>query len=43
MEKLDHEWILKGSGEGCKHNEKAPATLGLKNMAGTLIVMSKLY
>lgn len=33
MEDLDNRWILQGS-EDCEKNEKFPATLGLKNMAG---------
>jgi len=41
MEDLDNRWILKSSGvESCQHNEKAPATLGLKNMAGVFILVA---
>ncbi|XP_035229041.1 glutamate [NMDA] receptor subunit 1-like isoform X2 [Stegodyphus dumicola] len=38
MEELDNRWILQGS-ETCEKNEKFPATLGLKNMAGVFILV----
>ncbi|XP_071043007.1 glutamate [NMDA] receptor subunit 1 [Parasteatoda tepidariorum] len=38
MEDLDNRWILQGS-ETCEKNEKFPATLGLKNMAGVFILV----
>nr|CAG4643710.1 EOG090X00ST [Lepidurus arcticus] len=40
MEDLDNEWILQGNAQQCEHNEKTPATLGLKNMAGVFILVA---
>nr|CAG4651579.1 EOG090X00ST [Triops cancriformis] len=40
MEDLDTEWILQGNAQQCEHNEKTPATLGLKNMAGVFILVA---
>nr|CAG4644557.1 EOG090X00ST [Leptodora kindtii] len=40
MEDLDEKWIKKGSGPQCEHDEKTPATLGLKNMAGVFILVA---
>lgn len=40
MEDLDERWIKLGSGQQCEHDEKTPATLGLKNMAGVFILVA---
>ena len=40
MEDLDERWIKRGSGQQCEHDEKTPATLGLKNMAGVFILVA---
>nr|CAG4646802.1 EOG090X00ST [Megafenestra aurita] len=40
MEDLDERWIKRGSGQLCEHDEKTPATLGLKNMAGVFILVA---
>ncbi|XP_017884037.1 glutamate [NMDA] receptor subunit 1 isoform X2 [Ceratina calcarata] len=39
MENLDKHWIFQDSVEQCEQSEKAPNTLGLKNMAGVFIVV----
>lgn len=39
MESLDDHWILQGNTQHCEQLEKAPNTLGLKNMAGVFIVV----
>ncbi|XP_076233083.1 glutamate ionotropic receptor NMDA type subunit 1 [Calliopsis andreniformis] len=39
MESLDNHWILQGNIQQCEQFEKAPNTLGLKNMAGVFIVV----
>ena len=38
MEQLDNTWIFQNRKE-CESREKAPATLGLKNMAGVFILV----
>ena len=38
MEQLDNTWIFQNRKE-CETREKAPATLGLKNMAGVFILV----
>ncbi|CAG0892692.1 unnamed protein product [Cyprideis torosa] len=40
MEDLDDKWIFQGMGYSCLEEEKAPATLGLKNMAGVFILVA---
>ncbi|GAB6030252.1 Glutamate [NMDA] receptor subunit 1 [Chamberlinius hualienensis] len=41
MEELDNKWILQTSaGDNCQQSEKAPATLGLRNMAGVFILVA---
>ena len=40
MEDLDERWIKLGNGQQCEHDEKTPATLGLKNMAGVFILVA---
>ena len=40
MEELDNKWILQSPNEDCDSNDKAPATLGLKNMAGVFILVA---
>ncbi|KOX68537.1 Glutamate [NMDA] receptor subunit 1 [Melipona quadrifasciata] len=39
MESLDNHWILRSNVQQCEQLEKAPNTLGLKNMAGVFIVV----
>ncbi|XP_017752386.1 PREDICTED: glutamate [NMDA] receptor subunit 1 isoform X1 [Eufriesea mexicana] len=39
MESLDDHWILQSNRQQCEQLEKAPNTLGLKNMAGVFIVV----
>lgn len=39
MESLDNHWILQDNEQQCEQLEKAPNTLGLKNMAGVFIVV----
>ncbi|XP_067123537.1 glutamate [NMDA] receptor subunit 1-like isoform X1 [Centruroides vittatus] len=39
MEDLDNKWILQGGDKCDNKNEKFPATLGLKNMAGVFILV----
>ncbi|XP_076311520.1 glutamate [NMDA] receptor subunit 1-like [Tachypleus tridentatus] len=39
MENLDNKWILSGGDKCDNKNEKFPATLGLKNMAGVFILV----
>ncbi|KZC11904.1 PREDICTED: glutamate [NMDA] receptor subunit 1 [Dufourea novaeangliae] len=39
MESLDHHWILQDNIQQCEQSDKAPNTLGLKNMAGVFIVV----
>ncbi|KAK8745538.1 hypothetical protein OTU49_000250 [Cherax quadricarinatus] len=40
MEELDNKWILQNQEDMCNTDEKAPATLGLKNMAGVFILVA---
>ena len=41
MEKLDNKWILQNpDNDKCDTDDKAPATLGLKNMAGVFILVA---
>ncbi|XP_071552097.1 glutamate [NMDA] receptor subunit 1-like isoform X2 [Panulirus ornatus] len=40
MEELDNKWILQNQEDHCNTDEKAPATLGLKNMAGVFILVA---
>ncbi|XP_063869966.1 glutamate [NMDA] receptor subunit 1-like isoform X2 [Scylla paramamosain] len=40
MEELDNRWILQNQEDTCNTDEKAPATLGLKNMAGVFILVA---
>lgn len=40
MEELDNKWILQNQEDTCNTDEKAPATLGLKNMAGVFILVA---
>lgn len=40
MEELDNEWILRNQNEECETDDRAPATLGLKNMAGVFILVA---
>ena len=40
MEELDNKWILKTPKDDCDTSDKAPATLGLKNMAGVFILVA---
>ncbi|XP_069999556.1 glutamate [NMDA] receptor subunit 1-like isoform X1 [Penaeus vannamei] len=40
MEELDNKWILQGMDDKCDTDDKAPATLGLKNMAGVFILVA---
>ena len=40
MEELDEKWIKKSVGQQCENDEKTPATLGLKNMAGIFILVA---
>lgn len=40
MEELDNKWILQNQEDNCNTDEKAPATLGLKNMAGVFILVA---
>ena len=40
MEELDDRWIFQGLSSSCLEEEKAPATLGLKNMAGVFILVA---
>ncbi|CAL4107639.1 unnamed protein product, partial [Meganyctiphanes norvegica] len=40
MEELDNKWILLNQEDKCEVNDKAPATLGLKNMAGVFILVA---
>jgi len=40
MEDLDEKWIKQGNVQQCENDEKTPATLGLKNMAGIFILVA---
>nr|CAG4649931.1 EOG090X00ST [Sida crystallina] len=40
MEDLDEKWIKQGNSQQCENDEKTPATLGLKNMAGIFILVA---
>ncbi|KAF2361090.1 Receptor ligand binding region [Trinorchestia longiramus] len=40
MEELDNKWILHSPNDDCDTSDKAPATLGLKNMAGVFILVA---
>ncbi|XP_076048968.1 glutamate [NMDA] receptor subunit 1-like isoform X2 [Oratosquilla oratoria] len=40
MEELDNKWILQNQEDKCDVDDKAPATLGLKNMAGVFILVA---
>ncbi|KAK7082412.1 Glutamate receptor ionotropic, NMDA 1 [Halocaridina rubra] len=40
MEELDNKWILQNQDDDCNTEDKAPATLGLKNMAGVFILVA---
>ena len=40
MEQLDNKWILQSPNDDCDTSDKAPATLGLKNMAGVFILVA---
>jgi len=40
MEDLDEKWIKRSNEQQCEHDEKTPATLGLKNMAGVFILVA---
>ncbi|RXG55045.1 Glutamate [NMDA] receptor subunit 1, partial [Armadillidium vulgare] len=40
MEELDNLWILRNPDEDCETDDRAPATLGLKNMAGVFILVA---
>ncbi|XP_064084297.1 glutamate [NMDA] receptor subunit 1-like isoform X2 [Macrobrachium nipponense] len=40
MEELDNKWILQNQEDDCNTEDKAPATLGLKNMAGVFILVA---
>lgn len=40
MEELDNRWILQNEDGECDSDDHAPATLGLKNMAGVFILVA---
>jgi len=44
MERYDTKWILNSSAAAnCDDGSTSPATLGLKNMAGTFTLFQQLY